>query len=284
VNTKKKLTIPEIAAWDGTKRKLRMLTAYDYPSARIIDQTDIELILVGDSLGMVVLGYPTTLPVTLDDMIRHTQAVVRGAPGTLVVADLPFLSYQTSPEAAVANAGRLIKETGADAVKLEGGAHFADTVRALVRAGIPVMGHLGLTPQNAVQLGGFKVQARTAPAARRLLADAQALVAAGIFALVLESIPMEVARRVTELVPVPTIGIGAGPYCDGQVLVWHDVLGLYDRFVPKFAKQYARLGEQIREAIQAFAQEVAAGTFPAAEHCFQMPAAEWEKFKESGGG
>jgi len=283
VSGKVKLTIPEIMNWPKGERKLRMLTAYDYPTARIIDETDIELVLVGDSLGMVVLGYPNTVPVTVNDIIHHGKAVVRGAPNTIVVVDMPFMSYQVSTEQAVSNAGRLIKETGADAVKVEGGSQVAPVVEAIVRAGIPVMGHLGLTPQNAVQLGGFKVQARTVREAEQMLDDALALARAGAFSLVLESIPLEVGRRVTEGVRIPTIGIGAGKHCDGQVLVLHDLLGMFESFTPKFVKRYAEIGNEIRQAVRAFAADVSSGAFPTDGHSYHLPRSEREKLDSVGG-
>lgn len=254
-----------------------MLTAYDFPTARIVDGAGIDLILVGDSVGNVVLGYETTIPVTVDDIVHHCKAVVRAARRAMVVADLPFLSYHVSREEALRNTGRLMQEGGAHAVKLEGGHQVVETVRALVGAGIPVMGHLGLTPQSVYQLGGFKVQARDAAAACQLLDDARALVEAGIFALVLECVPSSLARLVTASLAVPTIGIGAGPFCDGQVLVTHDLLGLTGDFKPRFVKRYAALGQQMAAAIGAYAAEVREGVFPGPEHGFEMPEEELEK-------
>ncbi|MEI8242894.1 MAG: 3-methyl-2-oxobutanoate hydroxymethyltransferase [bacterium] len=248
------------------KQKLACLTAYDCTTARMVDEAGIPLILVGDSLGMTVLGYETTIPVTMEQMLHHTAAVVRGVRSALVIADMPFLSYQTSIEAGITNAGRLLKEAGADAVKIEGGAFRADLVRALTANGIPVVGHIGLTPQSIRELGGYKVQGRTAPAAAQLHADAQALAGAGIFALVLECLPSPLAADITAETPVPTIGIGAGPGCDGQVLVSHDMLGLNEQFLPRFAKRYAELAPQMRTAFAAFAKEVGSGTFPGPEH------------------
>ena len=267
---KKKLTLQAFAEMKRQGQKIRMITAYDYPMAVLVDQSPMDMILVGDSLGMVVLGYESTVPVTMDDMIHHTRAVMRGSRNTFVVADLPFMSYQVSVEDAIRNAGRLVKEGGADAVKLEGGVAMAEKVRAIVAAGIPVMGHLGLTPQTANMLGGLKVQARDAAAARTLLADAEALEEAGAFSLVLEAIPSQLADIVTAQRSIPTIGIGAGPGCDGQVLVIHDALGLFQRFVPKFVKQYAVLTASVAQALSDYCREVADGSFPAAEHSFNM--------------
>ena len=277
METKRKLSLADLPEWKQQGRKIRMITAYDYPTAVLVDQSPMDMVLVGDSLGMVVLGYESTVPVTMEEMIHHTRAVVRGAKNTFVVADLPFMSYQVSVAQAVENAGRLVKEGGADAVKLEGGADMADTVRAIVRAGIPVMGHLGLTPQTATMLGGLKVQARDAAAARGLVADAKALEEAGVFSMVLEAIPSQLADVVTREVSIPTIGIGAGPHCDGQVLVLHDALGLFQRFVPRFVKRYAELGKEVADALEQYCREVADGTFPAAEHSFSMKQDELEK-------
>ncbi len=251
-------------------RKLAALTAYDRSSAALADAAGVDIILVGDSLGMVMLGRPDTLSVTLDEMILHCRSVVETMGRALVVADMPFMTYETGTGDALANAARLCRESGVRAVKLEGGGRILPQVKALVDAGIPVMGHVGLTPQRAAVLGGFKVQGKTAEAASALLADALALQDAGCFALVLEAVPAPLAQRVTERLDIPTIGIGAGPSCDGQILVYHDLLGLYERFVPKFVKQYAKLGPQIREAIGRYAGEVRDGTFPGPEHSFSM--------------
>ncbi len=264
-----KVTLPQLQVMKERGEKITMVTAYDYSSALLADRAGMDMLLVGDSVGMVVLGYQSTVPVTMDEMVHHTRAVMRANPAALVVADMPFLSYQANIPDAVYNAGRMIKEGGADAVKLEGGRAMARMVRAIVDAGIPVMGHLGLTPQSAVQMGGFHVQGREAAAAEKIAADATALVEAGIFSLVLECVPVELARRITAELPVPTIGIGAGPDCDGQVLVYHDLLGLFDRFRPKFVKCYADLGAAIVEALEAYGQEVREGKFPAAEHSFR---------------
>jgi len=243
-----------------------MLTAYDATMARLLDRSGIDVLLVGDSLGMVILGCDTTIPVTLEAMIHHTRAVTRGASRALVVADMPFLTCQVSVSEAVRNAGRLLQEGGAAAVKIEGGRAVVEAVARLVDIGIPVMGHLGLLPQSVHQLGGYGPQARLEQDAARLLADAHALEQAGAFAVVLESIPAELAGCVTAELSIPTIGIGAGPHCDGQVLVSYDAFGLFDKFVPPFVKQYARLGELIVEAAKAYAEDVRQGRFPAPEH------------------
>ena len=248
------------------------VTAYDYSMARLVDEADIPVVLVGDSLGNVMLGYDSTLPVTLDDMLHHTRAVVRGAKDALIVTDMPFMTYNTSVEDALRNAGRLLQEGGAQAVKLEGGAFVAGTVRCLTENGIPVMGHLGLTPQSVNQLGGYRVQARTAGQARRLLDDALALEDAGAFSIVLEMVPGNVARAVTERLTVPTIGIGAGPGCDGQIQVLHDILGLGAR-QPRHAKRYADLNAITLDALRAYRDEVSARSFPAAEHTTEADAA-----------
>ncbi len=274
---KRKLTIQELQELKTQGHKIRMVTAYDYPMAALVDQSPMEMILVGDSLGMVVLGYESTVPVTMEEMIHHTRAVMRGAHDTFVVADLPFMSYQVSAPEAVRNAGRLVKEGGADAVKLEGGEAVLPAVRAIVAAGIPVMGHLGLTPQTATMLGGLKSQARSAEAARSLLRDARSLEEAGVFALVLEAIPAQLGELVTKELSIPTVGIGAGPGCDGQVLVLHDLLGLFQRFLPKFVKRYANLSESVAAALEQYCQEVESGSFPAAEHCFNMKREELDK-------
>ncbi len=263
-----KLTIPDIIAKKGVE-KISMLTAYDVSFARLLESQGVDMILVGDSLGMVVLGYESTVPVTMDEMIHHAKAVRRGS-ASFIVGDMPFLSYQVDTREAIKNAGRFCKEAGCDAVKLEGGLEVCDTVRAVVEAGISVMGHIGLTPQTASQLGGYKVQGRDIESARKMLRDAQALDEAGVFAIVLECIPDALAKSITENVSVPTIGIGAGPHCDGQVLVTHDLLGMFDKFVPSFVKKYAQLAPQMKEAIAAFVKEVHSGTFPDDKHSFSM--------------
>jgi 3-methyl-2-oxobutanoate hydroxymethyltransferase len=267
-----KVTIPEIQKAKEEKRKLVMITAYDYPFGLLADEAEVDLVLVGDSLGMVVMGLAGTVGVTMDDMVHHIQAVMRGCKSAHLVGDMPFMSYNTSIREAIANAGRLMKEGGCDSVKLEGGAHFAPTVEAIVKAGIPVMGHIGLTPQTASALGGFKMQGKDAAAAKQIVDDALALEAAGAFAIVLEAVPAPLGKLVAESVRVPIIGIGAGVDVDGQVLVTHDMVGLFDRFVPKFVKQYTKIRPVILEALQAYSQEVRAAKFPAAEHSFKMPA------------
>lgn len=251
-------------------KRITALTAYDFPTARALDAAGVDILLVGDSLGMVLLGYDNTLAVTMDDMLHHTRAVARGAERAMVVGDMPFMSYQINAEEALRNAGRFVQDAGAQAVKLEGGEALADTVRRIVAAGIPVMGHLGLTPQSVHQLGGFRVQGKTAEAASRLLEDARCLEQAGIFALVLEMVPRQLARLVTERLSIPTIGIGAGPECDGQILVTHDLIGLYHRPVPRFAKRYARVADIISEAVGEYLREVRAGDFPGEQHCFNI--------------
>ncbi len=247
-----------------------MITAYDYTSTLIADRAGVDMILVGDSLGMVMLGRKDTISVTLDEMIHHCRAVMQGAGRALVVADMPFMTYEPGPEAALANASRLMRESGVRAVKIEGATHILPQVRALVNAGIPVMGHIGLTPQRAAQFGGFKVQGKSAEAGRVLLAEARALEDAGCFAIVLEAIPAPLAAAVTARSTIPTIGIGAGADCDGQVLVFHDMLGLYSDFTPKFVKRFAEVGAVMEGAIRAYAEEVRAGTFPTAAHSFSM--------------
>ena len=248
--------------------KIVMITAYDYPSACLVDEAGVDVILVGDSLGMVVLGYETTIPVTLDQMIHHTKAVVRGAKRALVAADMPFLTYQTGPRDALRNAGRLLQEAGAAAVKLEGGAEVCPQVQALVEAGIPVIGHLGLTPQSIHVFGGYKLQGREQESARKILSDAKALEHAGAFSIVLECIPEDLAARITASLSIPTVGIGAGVHCDGQVLVLHDMLGIAGKVKPRFVKQYARLGDAIRKAVEQYGEEVRQEKFPAPEHSF----------------
>jgi len=274
----RRVTVPEIIAAKG-KRKLTEVTAYDHPTALWVDESGIDMILVGDSLAMVVLGHEDTLSITMDEMLHHTRAVARTAQRALVIGDLPFLSYQVSVEQAVLNAGRFVKEASANAVKLEGGRRVAAQIKAIVEAQIPVQGHLGLTPQSSAAFGGFKIQGKTAEAARELIEDARALVAAGCFSIVLEGIPAPIAAMITEAVPVPTLGIGAGPDCDGQVLVLHDLLGLFERFTPRFVKQYARLSEPVREALAVFREEVEKGVFPAPEHSFAMDGEEVAKLK-----
>jgi len=272
------LTIPEVGAMKRAGTKIVMVTAYDQPSARLASEAGVDLILVGDSAGNNVLGYETTIPVTMDEAVMLTAAVARARPRALVIGDMPFGSFQASDADAVASAVRLVK-AGADAVKLEGAGPMASRVHAIAGAGIPVMGHLGLTPQSATMLGGMKAQGRTARAATRLLADARALEAAGCFALVLESVPARIAARVTEALDIPTIGIGAGAACDGQVLVWHDLLGINEGPAPRFVKRYADLAGEIRRGIEGFAAEVRSGAYPADEHVYKISREELDAFE-----
>jgi len=269
-----RMTVSEVQSMKQSGEKVVMLTAYDYPSARIADNSGVDMILVGDSLGMVVLGYEDTIKVTLDDMLHHTRAVIRGSERALVVTDLPFLTYQVSVEEAMRNAGRLLQECGCQAVKLEGGVHMAETVRRIVQIGIPVVGHIGLTPQSINQLSGYKVQGRTPEAAERLIEDAVALQQAGAFCVVLETIPAPLAKLISKRLTIPTIGIGAGADCGGQVLVWHDLLSyntsFLPRHIPRHVKQYADVGKDMRKAIEEYAAEVRAGTFPTLKESFPM--------------
>jgi len=276
---RKKITPVDIQAMKREGKRIAMLTAYDYPTALLEDRAGIEIILVGDSLAMTVLGYENTLPVTMDAMIHHTQAVTRGAKYALIIGDMPFMSYNTSERDAILSAGRFMKEGGADAVKLEGGASVKETVRAIVRAGIPVMGHIGLTPQTISMLGGFKVQGKDAQGAQKIIDDALSLEDAGAFSVLLEAVPAPIAKKVTERLNVPTIGIGAGVHCDGQVLVVHDVLGLFDRFTPKFAKRYVNLSELMLKAFDSYREEVTKGTFPTDQHSFHIDEKELGKVK-----
>lgn len=265
---KKKTTIPSFRDIKARGEKVTMITVYDYPFARLVDRSEAELILVGDSLGMVIQGLDHTNPVTLDEMIYHVRAVRRGAPDTLVVGDMPFMSYQVSPEQALESAGRIVKEGGADCVKMEGGEDFAPYVKKIVKAGIAVMGHIGLTPQSASALGGFKVQGKTKAEAEQLIADAKALDEAGAFSMVLECIPSGVAKVITNSVQAVVIGCGAGPYVDGQNLNGYDILGLFEKFVPKFVKQYKNLAPEIIAGFNALTEEVRSSAFPQPEHSF----------------
>jgi 3-methyl-2-oxobutanoate hydroxymethyltransferase len=274
-----KLPIPELAEMKARRQPIVMVTAYDAPGGRLADAAGADMILVGDSAAMVVLGHDSTVPATVDEMLVLTRAVTRGARRPLVVADMPFGSFQVSDEEAVANAVRFVKEAGADAVKLEGAGPTLSRVHSLVGAGIPVMAHIGLTPQSATMLGGFKAQGRTADKARRLLEDAHALEAAGAFSLVLEAVPAPVAARITEELRIPTIGIGAGVDCDGQVLVWHDLLGLYEGRAPRFVKHYADLAGEIRRALEAYAEDVRTRRFPEEQHTYSMPDEELARFE-----
>ncbi len=273
---RKKVTITAFRQKKERGEPITMLTAYDYPTALAEDQAGIDSILVGDSLGMVVLGYQTTLPVTMDDMLHHSKAVARGAKSALLIGDMPFMSYQVSTEEAVRNAGRFLQEAGMDAVKLEGGRERVDAIRAIVSAGIPVMGHLGLTPQSINQLGGFRTQGKTATAAKRLIEDALLLEEAGCFSIVLESVPARLAQLISKKLSIPTIGIGAGVGCDGQVLVTHDLLGLFDRFTPKFVKKYADFHAEMQRAFGEYISDVQNRSFPALEHSVEMDEKEWQ--------
>jgi len=261
-----RITINQIKEMKQKGEKIAMLTAYDYPTAKIVDEVGIPLILVGDTLGMVVLGYESTIPVTMEEMLHHTKAVVRGTKQTMVVGDMPFMTYHPSMEDTLRNAGRFIQEGGAQAVKLEGGTIVAEKVLRIVECGIPVMGHIGLTPQSIHQLGGFKVQGKTPEAAVRLVKDAEALEQAGAFAIVLETVPSQLATLITQRVNIPTIGIGSGSGCDGQVQVINDILGLFTDFVPKHAKQYAKLADIMSSAITQYLKEVKGGSFPTQKH------------------
>jgi 3-methyl-2-oxobutanoate hydroxymethyltransferase len=272
---RKKITIRHLQVMKTRHEPISMLTAYDYPTALVMDQAGIEVILVGDSLGMVELGYESTLPVTMEDMLHHCRAVARGASYALLVGDMPFMSYQVSTAEAVRNAGRFLQEAGMNAVKLEGGVERAEAIRSIVQTGIPVMGHLGLTPQSVNQLG-FRPQGRDADAAYKLIEDALALQEAGCFSLVLESIPGKLAQLVSQRLVIPTIGIGAGVGCDGQVLVTHDLLGLFERFTPKFVKRYANLSGEMRQAFSQYKDEVKTKAFPATEHTVEMSDDEWK--------
>ncbi|MCI0777046.1 MAG: 3-methyl-2-oxobutanoate hydroxymethyltransferase [Chloroflexi bacterium] len=265
-----RVTTSNIKAMKRRGEKIVMLTAYDYPTAGLVEEAGVPIILVGDTLGMVVLGYDTTLPVTMEDMLHHVKAVCRGTEKALVVADMPFMSYQSGPEEALRNAGRFLQEGGAQAIKLEGGLVVADTVRKIVDAGIPVMGHVGLTPQSVHQFGGWKVQGKKAQGAVRVMNDAIALEQAGAFSVVLELVPSALSSLITKRLRVPTIGIGAGAGCDGQVQVFHDLLGLYGDFVPKHTRQYAKIGDAIRTAIAEYAGDVREGRFPTEEQSFSM--------------
>ncbi len=277
LNTRKKISTLTFRQKKERGEPIAVLTGYDYPTALALDQAGIDAILVGDSLGMVVLGYENTLPVTMEEMLHHCRAVARGARTALLIGDMPFMSYQVSKEEAVQNAGRFLQQGGMEAVKLEGGRERLDAIRAILGAGIPVMGHLGLTPQSVNLLGGFRPQGRTAIAAGRLLEDALLLEEAGCFSLVLESVPARLAEVISKRLAIPTIGIGAGAGCDGQVLVSHDILGLFDRFTPKFVRQYADLHTAMQTAFTSYIADVQSRNFPAQEHTVEMPDEEWEE-------
>ena len=265
-----RVTVRDVAEMKSSGRKIPMLTAYDYTTALMADAADVPILLVGDSLGMVVLGYESTIQVTMEDILHHCKAVVRGSKNAMVVADLPFMTYQVDPAQALTNAARLVQEGGAQSVKLEGGEWMADTVARIVQCGIPVMGHIGLTPQSINSFGGYRVQGRDRRAAAQLLQDAKALEEAGAFAVVLELVPTQLAGLISRRLTIPTIGIGAGPECDGQVQVLHDMLGLFTEFVPRHAKQFATLAESMKEAFTVFKQQVEDGSFPTSRHSFSM--------------
>ena len=278
---RRKVTIPDILRKKQEGRKITMLTAYDYPSGRLIDEAGMDMILVGDSLAMTVLGYESTIPVTMDEMVHHSKAARRGVKYALLIGDMPFMTYNIGDKETIRNAGRFIKEGGCGAVKIEGGAEMADTVKSLVRSGIPVLGHIGLTPQTATQLGGFRVQGKDAKSARKLVDSALALEKAGCFAIVLECVPDKLAEMISGKLEIPTIGIGAGPHCDGQVLVTNDMIGMYDRFTPKFVKKYADLWPQLSNAFKRYKEDVEDGKFPSREHCFEMNESELRKLKSN---
>ena len=267
---RKRVTIPQLTEWKKNQRKITALTAYDYTFARLLDESGIDVILVGDSAGMVAMGYENTLPVTMDEMIHHTRGVRRGVQHALLVGDMPFMSYHTSAEDTIRNAGRFIQEGGAEAVKMEGGSRVFDKISAVVQAGISVMGHVGLTPQSVHQFGGYRVQGKNYLDARQIKKDALDLQKAGVFSLVLEGIPMELAAEITAELEIPTIGIGAGPHCDGQILVTQDMLGMNLDFAPKFVKKYAELGTAVRSAVQDYADEVQSGAFPDEAHSYHL--------------
>jgi len=277
---KNKTTVLDVQQAKKEGRKLVMCTAYDYPFGLMADEAGMDMVLVGDSLGMVVMGLEGTVEVTMEHMIHHIKAVVRGCKGPLIVGDMPFMSYNTSIREAIQNAGRLMKEGGCEAIKLEGGVDFALTIQAIVKAGIPVQGHIGLTPQTASALGGFKMQGRDALAAKRIVEDAKALEDAGVFSMILEAVPAPLGQLVAEAVKVPVIGIGAGPDVDGQVLVTYDMIGLFDKFVPKFVKQYTQTRKTVLEALKEYKEDVVAVTFPGPEHSFKMPDEALEQLKK----
>jgi 3-methyl-2-oxobutanoate hydroxymethyltransferase len=276
----KKVTVLDVQQAKKEGRKLVMCTAYDYPFGLMADEAGMDMVLVGDSLGMVVMGLEGTVEVTMEHMIHHIKAVVRGCKGPLIVGDMPFMSYNTSVREAIQNAGRLMKEGGCEAIKLEGGVDFALTIQAIVKAGVPVQGHIGLTPQTASALGGFKMQGRDALAAKRIIEDAKALEDAGVFSMILEAVPAPLGQLVAEAVKVPVIGIGAGPDVDGQVLVTYDMIGLFEKFVPKFVKQYTQIRKTVLEALKEYKEDVVAVTFPGPEHSFKMPDEALEQLKK----
>jgi len=275
-----KVTVLDVQQAKGENRKLTMVTAYDYPFGLMADEAGIDIVLVGDSLGMVVMGLEGTVEVNMEHMIHHIRAVTRGCKNPFIVGDMPFMSYNTSIREAIINAGRLLKEGGCESIKLEGGVDFAPTIESIVKAGIPVQGHIGLTPQTASALGGFKMQGRDAAAAKQIIDDAKALEDAGVFSMILEAVPAPLGKLVAEAVKVPVIGIGAGPDVDGQVLVTHDMIGLFDKFVPKFVKQYTNIRKVILDALNEYKQEVVDVKFPAPEHSFKMPDEALEQLKK----
>jgi 3-methyl-2-oxobutanoate hydroxymethyltransferase len=277
---RKKVTIHTLRKKMRDKEPITWLTAYDYPTAQLEEKAGVDIILVGDSIGMTIFGYDSTLPVTLDLLIPHTQAVRKGAPGAFLVGDMPYMTYQISAEEAIRNAGRFMAECACDAIKLEGGREVVDTIKALVKATIPVVGHLGLTPQSIAMFGGFKAQGRDADTAIRIIEDAKALEEAGVCFILLEAIPPEVSKVITERANVPIIGIGAGPHVHGQCLIVHDMLGMFEAFTPKFVKKYANIGAQIVQAVEDFKQDVNAGQFPGPEHCYGMPEEEVQKLEQ----
>ena len=276
----KKLTIPDLMAMVEAREPLSMITCYDYPSARIVDQAGVDIVLVGDSVAMTVLGHPTTLPATMDMMVVFAEAVSRGCERAFVIGDMPYMSYQVSVEEAIRNAGRFMAEAGADGVKLEGGRNMTPAVAGIVKAGIPVMGHLGLTPQSASAIGGYRVQGRTGDAAIALLDDALALQEAGVFSILLELVPARIASRITEQLDVPTISIGSGKDCSGHCQIYHDVIGMFEAFTPRHAKQYATIGAALREGLAQFAAEIKDGTYPGPEHAFKISREALQEFEE----
>ena len=277
MSERSKVTIPQLWAMKKSGQKITMITAYDYPTGVWAERAAIDILLVGDSMAMTVLGYSTTLPATMAELIAHSQAVTRGNKNSFVLGDMPYMSYQPSIELAVQNAGRFMSEGGCDGIKLEGGLPMADRVKAIVNAGIPVMGHLGLTPQSMSMLGGFKAQGKDAHMAKKIIDDAKALEEAGAFSILLEAVPSRVSKLVTERAEIPIIGIGGGPDCDGQVLIFHDMFGLYPAFTPKFAKRYAELGEMIVEGLERYRDEVREGVFPEPKHCFTISDEQYEQ-------
>jgi 3-methyl-2-oxobutanoate hydroxymethyltransferase len=276
-----KKNIFDFAAMKRRGEQITWITAYDFPTASLVEQAGIDMILVGDSVGMVVYGYSGTLPITMNQLMYHTEAVRRAAPGTFVIGDMPFMSYQKSVADAIENAGRFYKEANVDAVKLEGGKRVTAQIRGIVDSGMVVVGHIGLTPQSSAQLGGFKAQGNTAEAAMVLLEDSKAIEEAGASMLLVEAVPSEIGKIITEALSIPVLGIGAGPYCNGQLLIVSDMLGIFETFAPKFVKKYANVAEQMRQAFQKYAQEVREGKFPTQEHCYNMKAGEPEKLERT---